>query len=226
MENYAPVFRIISIVCFSVAGVSLLLALFLFFKFKIISVIGDLTGKTARKSIEKMREANEKSGVKSHGPTPLAKERGPITKPIEDYKLGKDPNETTPISNAGQYSSSSNQNSFGINGTAPITDNTLDATTPIGNVDQYTAQTNGSQYAQGTAPMNAPNTSSAVQQTQPPIAGEGTTPLRPRSGNETALLNEDVHMFPIDEAQKKNNTKKVDMQLLQNIVLVHTDEYI
>ncbi len=41
----------------------MVLAVLLWFKFCIPSVIGDLSGRTARKSIAKMREENEKSGV-------------------------------------------------------------------------------------------------------------------------------------------------------------------
>lgn len=52
----------LSIISFAAAGVFLVLAIFLWFFMKIPSVIGYFSGKTARKSIEKMRESNEKSG--------------------------------------------------------------------------------------------------------------------------------------------------------------------
>ncbi len=232
MENYAPVFRIISIVCFSIAGVSLLLALFLFFKFKIISVIGDLTGKTARKSIEKMREENEKSGVKSHRPTPLAKERGPITKPIEEYKLGETANATTPIANAGQYPPPDNLKGSFANGTAPMPGNRTDSAAPNGSNAPFDQQ-----YAPGTAPIAQPNmnfgnnqntrqTAGNVTTSLHQPAGNATTPLNQLLGNETTMLNEGTQVLRDKEVQKKIKTKKVDMHLIQNIVLVHTDEYI
>lgn len=53
---------LLSIICFVLAGVFLIVALVLGFLFKIPAVIGDLTGRTARKSIAQMRTANEKSG--------------------------------------------------------------------------------------------------------------------------------------------------------------------
>ncbi len=53
---------LLSIICFVLAGVFLVVALILWFSFKIPAVIGDLTGRTARKSIAQMRAANEKSG--------------------------------------------------------------------------------------------------------------------------------------------------------------------
>ncbi len=51
-----------SIISFVVAGVGLVLAIFFWFFFKIPTVIGDLSGRTARKSIAKMRAENERSG--------------------------------------------------------------------------------------------------------------------------------------------------------------------
>lgn len=44
------------------AAVTFLLALFLWFKFKIMSVIGDLTGKTAKKAIQRIRTENSAAG--------------------------------------------------------------------------------------------------------------------------------------------------------------------
>lgn len=75
----AEILSIISIVSFVVAGICLLFALFFWFKFKIPSVIGDLSGRTARKSIAQMRDYNEKSGKKSHRSSAANLERGRIT---------------------------------------------------------------------------------------------------------------------------------------------------
>ncbi|MBS7359128.1 MAG: hypothetical protein KIG53_00825 [Oscillospiraceae bacterium] len=85
-EQMASIFKIVSIVLFSLAAVCLLLAVFTFIIFKIPNVIGDLTGRNARKSIEKMRDANEKSGKKSYRPHPVASDRGTLTEPIKQSK--------------------------------------------------------------------------------------------------------------------------------------------
>ncbi len=55
----AQVLSIIAIISFVIAVIAFGLAIFFWFKFKIPSVIGDLSGRTARKSIAKMRETNE-----------------------------------------------------------------------------------------------------------------------------------------------------------------------
>ena len=62
------------------------LAVFFWFKHKIPSVIGDLSGKTARKSIERMRASNEKSGDKSFKPSYINAERGKLTETMSGLK--------------------------------------------------------------------------------------------------------------------------------------------
>lgn len=64
----AQIFNIISIVSFSLAGVFLIIAVILWIKFNIPKIIGDLTGRTAKKSIAQMRKENEKTGKKSYTP--------------------------------------------------------------------------------------------------------------------------------------------------------------
>lgn len=69
----------LSIVAFISAGVFFLFAAFFWFFFRIPSVIGDLSGRTARKSIAKMRMANEKSGLKSYKTSKTNASRGKLT---------------------------------------------------------------------------------------------------------------------------------------------------
>lgn len=79
----ANVLSIISIVSFVLAGICFVLAVFFWFRFKIPAVIGDLSGRTARKSIAKLREGNEKSGVKAFRPSMVNVERGKLTATME-----------------------------------------------------------------------------------------------------------------------------------------------
>ena len=99
----AEILSIVSLVSYIVAGVSFLLAVIFWFVFKIPTVIGDLSGRNARKSIAKMRENNEKSGNKSYRPSTVNANRGKVTDTMPDSgKLGKgkkkkDKNEETII---------------------------------------------------------------------------------------------------------------------------------
>ncbi len=74
----------LSIISFAIAGVCLVLAVFFWFFFRIPSVIGDLTGRTARKSIARMRAANEKTGVKGYKESKANAARGKLTGAIPD----------------------------------------------------------------------------------------------------------------------------------------------
>lgn len=78
----AQIYNTVSLVAFCLAGVGFLLSLFFWFKFRIPKVISDLSGRTARKSIENMRKTNEKSGAKSFHPSPAVMVRGTVTEHI------------------------------------------------------------------------------------------------------------------------------------------------
>lgn len=80
----AETLSILSIISFAVAGVCLVLALFFAFFFKIPTVIGDLSGRTARKSIAKMRAANEKTGAKTYKESKTNAAREKLTGNIPD----------------------------------------------------------------------------------------------------------------------------------------------
>ena len=85
-EQMANIFKISTIVLFVLASVCLAFAIFAFITFKIPNVIGDLTGRNARRSIEQMRQENEKGGKKSHRPHPVASDRGTLTEQIKESK--------------------------------------------------------------------------------------------------------------------------------------------
>ena len=85
----AATYSTISLIGYIAAGVFLAAAVVLFFVFKIPTVIGDLSGRTARKSIAKQRAANESSGSKSFRPSEGNVARGKITESMPDAKKQK-----------------------------------------------------------------------------------------------------------------------------------------
>lgn len=62
----ADILSIISIISFVGFGVFLVVAIVVWFVFKIPYVIGDLSGRNARRSIEEIRRNNEKAGYESN----------------------------------------------------------------------------------------------------------------------------------------------------------------
>lgn len=86
----AETLLILSIISFAVAGVSFVLAVFFWFFFRIPTVIGDLSGRTAKKSVARMRAANEKTGTKTYKESKTNVARGKLTGNIPDSeKLNK-----------------------------------------------------------------------------------------------------------------------------------------
>lgn len=79
----AETLSLISTVAFVMAAICLAVAILIFVRFKIPSVIGDLSGRNARKSIEQMRKMNENSGNKSYKPSKVNSERGKLTETMK-----------------------------------------------------------------------------------------------------------------------------------------------
>lgn len=75
----AEILSLISMISFVIAAISFLLAIFFWFSFKIPSVIGDLSGRTAKKSIARMRASNEKAGGQGYKPSAANASRGKLT---------------------------------------------------------------------------------------------------------------------------------------------------
>lgn len=82
----AELLSTLSIISFIIAGVCLVISVFLWIFFKIPTVIGDLSGRNARKSIARMRAANEKSGSKSYKESKTNAERGKLTDTMQHSK--------------------------------------------------------------------------------------------------------------------------------------------
>ena len=79
----------LSIISFIAAAVFFAVAVFLWFFFGIPSVIGDLNGRNARKSIARMRATNERTGVKTYKQSKINEERGKITDTMRESGMIK-----------------------------------------------------------------------------------------------------------------------------------------
>lgn len=77
-EIYRYIFIGAAILC----GIMAIVSIALFFLLKIPRVIGDLTGSTARKAIEEIRQQNESSGHKTYKTSLVNQQRGKLTDKI------------------------------------------------------------------------------------------------------------------------------------------------
>ena len=80
---------IIAIVGFSLSGIALVAAVFMFIKMRIPAVIGDLSGKTVAREIQAMRESNASSGTKIHKSSRVNMDRGKLTEKVDDQTSDK-----------------------------------------------------------------------------------------------------------------------------------------
>lgn len=71
--------QILSLVSYIAAGIMLFVSIALFFILDIKKVIGDISGATARKAINNIREQNEKTGNKAYKSSPVNSARGRLT---------------------------------------------------------------------------------------------------------------------------------------------------
>ena len=74
--------QMISLISFIVAGVLFLLGIALFFLLDVPKLYGDISGRTAKKAIEAIRQQNESSGNKAYKPSAVNAERGKLTDKI------------------------------------------------------------------------------------------------------------------------------------------------
>lgn len=73
----------LSILFFVLAGIFLLIGIALFFLLDVPKIYGDLSGRTAQKAIEAIRQQNERSGTKGYKPSTVNAARGKLTDRID-----------------------------------------------------------------------------------------------------------------------------------------------
>lgn len=208
----AETLSILSVVFFVLAGVFFALAVFLWFFFKIPGVIGDLNGRTARKSIAKMRENNEKSGKKTYRSSPTNLQRGKLTDTIPQNTVTSErlaavvptSDDTVPM----QVESTE------LMGTDRMETGVLEGNQAIPQADVTAALGGNVTYAPETAPLNAPA-----------FAGETALLNDTPGSNETELL---TATDPSAETASLAATAQgaSDLVMMEQVMLIHTNEVI
>ena len=90
----------LSIIAFVAAGCCLLLTILIWFRFRILSVINDLSGKTAKRAIAQIQENNLRTGNKAYHPGIVNLNRGPLTTPMPE--VSATPTEKLPDDQVGK----------------------------------------------------------------------------------------------------------------------------
>lgn len=203
-------FRYLFIIAAIVAAVMLIVTVLLFFLFKIPSVIGDLSGATARKAIKEIREQNEKTGDKGYSPSAYNVQRGKVT---------------DKISGSGRINRNASSGFGGIN-TSKISTQSL--------IEQAQAsETTVLENMQGdsTTVLNPQSNETTVLNQQ----SNETTVLSPQSNETTVLSPQDTSVETVQLSQcqvsdKPDNSPAVTQDTLfaieYDITFINTNEFI
>lgn len=249
----AGTFTLLSYIAYGAAGLMVALAVLFFFLFKIPEVIGDLSGRTARKNIAKIRSANERSGDKSFTPGRVNEDRGKLTKSMrldETSAKGtvdlKSSQNTTRLAGEGAAATDllNDRGGFireetdalpGADETTPLTQVGAEETAPLREAEETTPlreaeETAPLREAEETAPLAGPAQAAPIPAETAPLAAaaaEETTRLDEPAAEETTRLNESAP----GETELLSGPGKTPLQekgwvLLESVVLIHTEEVI
>ena len=208
MNGEIGTYQTLSYIAFSAAGVTFAIALYLLFRFKIIKIINDLSGRTARKTISKIREENEQSGSKFYGPHAAAEQRGKIT---DKMKETGDPDSTDVLPDS--------------DSTDVLPDG--DATDKLPNEEPTDILQNNipiqpqvSQGQEKTDILEQEKSTDVLEDTQQ------TDTLRTSSDTDVLNPNDVKANFTEELDATEEPQKKTDLKQITSVVLIHTDERI
>lgn len=90
----AETYQMISLICFGLAGVFLIAAIILFFKLRIVEVVGELTGRTARRQIQAYRKEADKKDTSVLSDGEETSDMPQIFQAVEEKEVHKERGET------------------------------------------------------------------------------------------------------------------------------------
>lgn len=191
----------LSIGFYVVAAIALVTAVFLWFYLKIPGVISDLSGRTAKRSIARVRAKNEASGKKSHHSSGANAARVKLTGPVQYPTAEQSTEEIDPTGSAETSLLTENRAQSG--GEMPET----------GLLAENQAQSGTEMPETGLL---------AANRAAPAAPAEETTLL----AEETTLLVDGVETPGKQSASVKERPGKKQLKLLDEVVFIHTDEVI
>ena len=177
------VLRYIFIGAASLSGVMLIVSVLLFIFLRIPRVIGDLTGATARKAIENIRNQNESSGDKIYKSSAVNRERGKLTDKISaSGNIAR--HETNPLGGAMATTKIATQN---------LSDDILPNETTV----------------LGTESGNE----TTVLSNETTVLDSGTTVLSVSSNETTVLNLQDDQTATVNDSQKKSKIFEIEYEI-------------
>lgn len=203
-------YRMLFYIFLALSLLSLLVAVILFFKFRIVSVVGDLSGSKARKEIENIRQQNASGGNKAFNSSVTNVNRGKIT---------------DRISLSGKVQSKSSKLGGMAMGTSKIQQ-------PLNSPAQTVLDRN--QLSEETTVLTGQTDSNETTVLAGQVNNETTVLTEQTNNNETTVLGSASHtgQLPVGSAEttvlgyEANNNKKAKIVIEEDITFVHSNEHI
>ncbi len=205
------VYNIISIVAYSLAGVFFLVSVFLWFKFGIWEIIGDLSGRNAKKSIKQMRQENENSGVNLYRPAGSYGARGDsgeISVRQNSTKTETGGMDTGGMKTGGMKTGSITTDGMKVTRTVPMDEGSNETTL----------------LDSGAIELLDEGATELLDDGATELLDEGATQLLDEGATE--LLDEGTTVLSETVVENRNTVVTPKWTILQSIVLIHTDEEI
>lgn len=208
----ATAWLIIAIVGFSLAGIALIVAVFMFIKMNIPSVIGDLTGKTVAREIKAMREFNNSKGDRRFRPSKVNLERGTLTEKvdtsIDDKKATAEAHASKRLDRTETNENKKNSKSQKSNGTIGLNDFEMNPTDVLN---------------EGSTPTEvlSDNSTEVLEPNATEVLSKNTNePI----DNSTTVLSDGTTV--LESIETLENNKSVAFKITKDHVITHTDEVI
>lgn len=193
----AEILSLISLISYITSGVCLVLAIVFFFVFRIPAVVGDLSGRTARKSIARMRASNEQAGGQGYKPSITNAQRGKLT---------------ADIIHAGKMTTPAKKKTDTPMEPKPEVDN---GSTETGLLAENRAELSGGQE---TMPLDEEEATGLLLDPQETVKLQDV--------EETALLSDDeaAAVQEKDPVHREQHTGGKKLSMVDDVMLIHTDE--
>lgn len=233
----ATAWFVIAIVGFSLCGIALIAAVFMFIKMNIPSIIGDLTGKTVAREIKAMRDENASSGDKRFKPSKVNMERGKLTEKvtIDTGQTGK--GKTVSTTKNAPKSKAPPKKQITESFSTDVRPKKTDVLNKTGSLETAVLESEATEVLSDNVADSKYDATEIIQGDSTTVldAGDATTVLG--ASEETAVLNESTTVLSegttvlsegttVLSQESQTEKLKVDFKVTRKIVDIHSDEVV
>ena len=210
----ATTWLIIAIIGFSLAGIALIIAIFMFVKMNIPSIIGDLSGKTVAREIKAMREFNNANGDRRFRPSKVNLERGVLTEKVEisqdNRKAMAEAHASKRLDNIKSGELSEKKTYSSSSGTVGLNDFESNPTEALDEGNEPTE-------------MLSDGETEVLNENATEVLNENATEVL---SNDTTVLNGTTVLGKTEKLTEESEVIPVPFKITKSEIVIHTDEVI